>query len=607
MHDLASFPADLILSRRALRRVVTQAFAIIVLLLALALAIEGPAETARPWSVRIVAFTVLVLLGIGLAEGYIRLATRLWPSGEVPTTVNTVAAVLGSIIGFTVVETIAAFFNEPLTPITWIVAVDVLIAGPVWILLIGAAVLARWRYLTERDSLMVELIRTEALRREESGLVEATRQSLRQPISDSVTTMRAGITEQLTRALSTSSVPDQHDNHHREALDAAEVMRRTAHDIVRPLSHAVWQQADLPPSPRQPLRFLARVIATQPFRPGLVAAVYTASALATNVALYGIGAGTFYLATDVAFIIAILTTANVAMRRWGHTQHQVHTIIYLATLLIIHVLPLLPKIAGLEETSPQDTAAGRVAEILISTALIVGTSSLGLLREGRQARLAALRREVDVEWLKRAAEAHDIAAYARSLAAFLHGPVQSTLITAAAAIDSAVNSRDAQAVARTLAEVTRTLEQIPDLDTPTRYNTHVVSVQLQELAESWRELCTVNLTIDPTAAALSGPLADAIITVVREATTNAYRHGHARTVDVTIAVESADIAITIIDDGRGPAYKIWGLGLTTIDRASNGRWTLTRQATETVLSVAIPNTKDHAVSTEAHVPRETSG
>lgn len=593
VRDLAPFPADPILSRRALRRVVTQAFAIIVLLLALALAIEGPAETTRPWSVRIVAFTVLVLLGIGLAEGYLRLASRLWPSGQVPTTVNIVTAVLGSIIGFTVVETIAALFGESLAPISWTVAVDVLIAGPVWILLIGAAVLARWRYLTERDSLMVELVRTEALRREESGLLDVTRQSLRGPISDSVTTMRVGITEQLTRALSTPSVPDRLEDQHREALDAAEVMRHTAQDIIRPLSHAIWRQADLPPSPRQPLRFLARVIATQPFRPGLVAAVYIASALATNVALYGLGAGTFYLATDVAFIIAILATANVAMRRWASTHNeghtQVHTIIYLTTLLVIHVLPLLPKIAGLEETSPQGTAAGRAAEILISIVLIVGTSSLGLLREGRQARLAALRREVDVEWLNRAAEAHDISAYARSLAAFLHGPVQSTLITAAAAIDSAVNSRDAQAVAQTLADVTRTLEQIPDLDTPTRHNTHVVSVQLQELAESWRELCTVNLTIDPTAAPLSGPLADTIITVVREATANAYRHGDARTVDATIAVESAGIALTITDDGRGPAHKIWGLGLTTIDRASNGRWTLTRQGVETVLSVVIPN------------------
>lgn len=582
--DLVHVDPDPVLSRRALRRVVTQALAILGVLLALALAIDGPAETARPWSVRIIAFAVLVVLGVGLAEAYLRVATRLWPSGRVPVPVNIIAAILGSVLGYTVAEFIAIISGGPLTPVSWTTVIDTLIVGPVWILLIGTAVLTRWRYLTERDSLMVELIRSETLRREESGLLEVARQSFRRPISDSVVTLREGITQQLTRALASTSDFSAFPGHRHEALEAADTLRRSAQDIIRPLSHAIWQQTDLPPSPRQPLRFLARVVSTQPFRPGLVAAVYIASALTTNVSLYGIGAGALYLATDVAFIVAVLGAANVSMRRWP----PAHVGIYLGTLIVIHVLPFLPKIAGLEETSPQVNATGRIAEILISVALIVGTSSLGLLREGRQARLAALRREVNTEWLQRAADAHDIATYARSLAVSLHGPVQSTLITAAAAIDAAVESRDAQSVARTLADVTRALDQIPDLDEQTPAHTRPLSVQVHEMIESWRELCSLDVSIDPTVGDLTGTSADTITSVIREGITNAYRHGDARHVTLSISEDPAGYLITITDDGVGPVAKIWGLGLTTIDRASHGRWTLTREGIRTVLNVVIP-------------------
>jgi len=335
---------DLSLSRHALRQVVIQVFAIIAILLAIALATEGPAEATRPWSVRIIAFIVLLACGLALAEGYLRWVSRRWPAGRVPVLVNVTTAIAGSILGFTITEVTALAVGEPRSPLTWASAVEVLVVGPVWIMLIGTAVLTRWRYLAERDSLMVELVRTEALRREESGLLDAARSSMREPISASVQAIRTSVSEHLDADAT---------------IDAgtSASLRRAALDVVRPLSHAIWQQSELPPTPRHPWRFLRRVISTQAFRPGLVAAVYVASALATNVSLYGAGAGMVYLATDVAFIVAVLGAANVAMRRWVN----LHALIYLATLLVIHALPLLPKVAGLEETSPQETGAGRVA------------------------------------------------------------------------------------------------------------------------------------------------------------------------------------------------------------------------------------------------------
>ncbi len=593
------------LSRQALRHVVIQAFAIVALLLAVTLLVEGPGETARPWQVRVVSFLILIVIGVGIAEGYLRLASRWWPSGHVPVAVNLVAAVLGSIAGFGIAELVSVILGAPGATLTWATTVEVLVAGPVWIMLIGTAVLTRWRYLTERDSLMVELIRTEAVRRQESGLLDDSRAALREPISASVASVREGISQHITQALSSTAVDiGGDDTHMRGARETALTLRHTALTIIRPLSHEVWKHNDLPPSPRQPVRFVSRVISTQFFRPGLVAAVYVASALAASVTLYGAATAILRLATDVAFIIIVLGSANIAMRKWV----RAHTAIYLGTLFVIHVVPLLPLAIGPTEEDPQFSAAGRIAEILISLALIIGTSSLGLLREGRDARLAILRQEVDAEWLQRAAEAHDITTYARSLATTLHGPVQSTLLTAAAAIDIAVDNRDAPTITRVLAEVTEALDCLPDLNPASPSETATLLSRLDDITDSWQELCTLNVDVDDQLSNLTGDTAEAIATVVREGIANAYRHGDASRIDLrvhkqdwelhtsTISRPSAMrqsptenvIVITVMDDGVGPGEKIWGLGLTTIDRASAGRWTLTRDGAWTVLHVEIP-------------------
>ncbi|GAA4311157.1 sensor histidine kinase [Klenkia terrae] len=62
---------------------------------------------------------------------------------------------------------------------------------------------------------------------------------------------------------------------------------------------------------------------------------------------------------------------------------------------------------------------------------------------------------------------------------------------------------------------------------------------------------------------LPGPVDAALGWVVREATTNVLRHSHARTVTVTLTEDGVCAALTVVDDGRGPAEDTApGSGLT---------------------------------------------
>jgi len=112
--------------------------------------------------------------------------------------------------------------------------------------------------------------------------------------------------------------------------------------------------------------------------------------------------------------------------------------------------------------------------------------------------------------------------------------------------------------------------------------------RLAEVTEPWRELCPVLLDLTPGIEQLEGAPAESLAVVVREAIANAFRHGKATTVDVRIESRPPSATVRVRDDGMGAGPKAWGLGLTLIDRASEGHWTLTRDGAHTVLEARIP-------------------
>ena len=85
-----------------------------------------------------------------------------------------------------------------------------------------------------------------------------------------------------------------------------------------------------------------------------------------------------------------------------------------------------------------------------------------------------------------------------------------------------------------------------------------VADQLHAIASSWNPICAVTLTIDPTVA---HRLHRDTVRVVEEAIGNAYRHGAAGRIDVSIGRVEDGIEVRVVDDGSGPGGGAPGLGL----------------------------------------------
>lgn len=548
------------------------AYAIVAILLVLSLTfIESPV----PRAVRAIATAVVLVLGLISTEAFVRLSVRYYPDGVIPTPVAIALAEVGSLIGFSAALGTQAALGYA-SAITWATVLEATVSGPIWILAVGNIVAARWRYLTDRDELLDELVEAESVRQVERHALARAREEVAESVRPSLSALRREIDAVLTGTADSASREQMREH--------AASLRQAASDVVRPLSHHVYASAETDTTVRRPFRFIAAIVRTQPFRPLLVSLLYVATALPATIEEYGALDGGLALGIDVAFIVMILGGANVVMRRWP----RAHTWTYIATLVVIHAIPLLLALPGVSETNPQSTALGKITEIVISLALLLGTSSLGLVRDQRQRILDTLSRDLEVDQIAALGEARVLAAAARELGSALHGPVQSSVLASAAALEHAVEGGDARRAHGELraaaAAIDSALAGGADSDADLIDRLHAIT-------EPWAEICDVSITECPDEVAhLRGPTAEAVALVAREAIANAYRHGQARTVDVALTLGEECIEISVRDDGTGIGPKSWGLGLTVIDRATEGHWTLTRQGHATVLAASVPLT-----------------
>ena len=158
----------------------------------------------------------------------------------------------------------------------------------------------------------------------------------------------------------------------------------------------------------------------------------------------------------------------------------------------------------------------------------------------------------------------ELAIVRRELGALLHGPVRSRLNTASAVLDGMQGASNPD-VSGELHAALKSLRE-------TRDNEPVALELFAEVTgvlDPWSPL----LTIDLSCPGFTSDLAHSAAILVEEAVANAYRHGDARSVRVTITGHPSSIHLVVEDDGTGlePGAQA-GLGTQLFDQHAPGRW-----------------------------------
>ncbi len=368
-----------------------------------------------------------------------------------------------------------------------------------------------------------------------------------------------------------------------EALDpdcpaeAVSLLERTASEMVRPLSHELassipaWSPTPtdrLSPGINWPLAFdLAS--RGRPLRP-----LATAISLAIMSFVF---AFVFFRPVEVLLLMldalaatwVLLTLGNALLSRTlTHRPVWVRVLQVTAAGLISGAVTgyVAHEIAGGSVAGQWTWFGATVVTCAIAWLLAIARAVDGQHRTDEEL-LAAT--EVSLRWqVARVGQVqwHQQKALSRAL----HGPIQGAVTAAAMRLDAAVRAgTDATALMAETRDQLRAavslLEEKPD-STPDMHST------LELLIGTWQGVCRVVavMTPDATAALDNDELCRSCLRdVLTDAISNAVRHGHASTVEISIIFVNDEVLVRVRDDGATPgSAAIPGLGTRILEECS---------------------------------------
>ena len=186
--------------------------------------------------------------------------------------------------------------------------------------------------------------------------------------------------------------------------------------------------------------------------------------------------------------------------------------------------------------------------------------------------IAALGRATDSQKAHVNLASDEIAAVSRQWAQYIHGNLQSRLLAAAAVLERSSDEIDIGLKELATAEATKIMSG--DFEAP-EFANRSLTEEVHFQVERWKDLIDIEINCliakDP-----DWLPTDQFGALVEEAITNAFRHGHATKVVISIHQENDwELECNITDNGIGGASNHpAGLGSSIFDSVARGNWSL---------------------------------
>lgn len=416
-----------------------------------------------------------------------------------------------------------------------------------WGVLVSLILESQDRFRDERQRLIDQRVEVELTTLRESAEVERMRASLDADVRARLT----GGRERLAEAVSASVDP--------ESISA--LVRETAQDSVRALSHQLYEQAEQD-NPRPRVAGVLRQSLSEPrFLPLATTALIAIGLPGAAIRAFGSLLAPVAIIVLAVAIYLLLRFSNLAIAAAHRIRHLIFIIGLGATVALVLGFALIPV------DVPVPAAEAGSIVIGVSTA-VIAAAFVAALSDVRTRVLRSLRDEVTRQHVEQEAYREELGLALRETARTLHGSVQTRLIACAAAIDQAAREEDSLALAAAMSEAMSVLDQhSPATPQPTS-----IASQVKSTCALWQQMCTIDVQISPDLASTTG--SPELEQILEEALANAYRHGRASHIVVEITRQGDDVAIAVTDDGLGPGGGEPGLGTAMLQRLTHGRFTI---------------------------------
>lgn len=382
------------------------------------------------------------------------------------------------------------------------------------------------------------------------------------------------------------------------AKQALKRLRATIEDVVRPISHELAKQVtDLSAPESEPVsgRVLwARVFADstsgQPFKPFAFSFWAGFATLTFAPLLWGFETGVL-LALVISLVpFAILSAfANLWARVMPKQTTAVRTLVFTGALFITAQFSSLAisKVEGMSDLGARSMLPLGVLWILLGWGIALIPS---LQRETSRVlgELQSSSRKLRDE-LVRLNTAYRL--QQQAIARALHGPIQDALSVAAFKLSAAI--RDNSATPELIAELNEMISRTVVLLDIAEDQSPVIEQSLGDLAEFWDGVAKIRWKLSPAAKRV---LADRPVTsataveLIREACSNAVRHGRAGQIQVAVSLSKDEKRLEIKVSNNGELVTLKtnpGLGTKLLNELTLG-WSLQSSEGKTVLTAETP-------------------
>ena len=377
---------------------------------------------------------------------------------------------------------------------------------------------------------------------------------------------------------------------------AAESLERFANDIVRPLSHELalaipTSPLDIDANLRPTItrgQVMSAILEGRPFRPFGTALLLAVLVLFTLVALYGPTVALTVLLAEIIAVPAILGLGNIVLARMPPGASRAPRLVVFITTPLIASLALGGAIVAAFASSIDVTLL--VASAFVFVPLLAVPLALAKATRQRQDLLEAEILDSTVRLQRQVCRLHQMQWFQqKALSRALHGPVQSAVTAAVLTLRGRLGLDDAglDQVARVREEL---LGSIDVLGSDSEL-TPSLDESLARITGLWASLCSIDVDIDTAARTSleSDPVVrSCIVDLVTEATSNAVRHGRATLITVSLASDSGDLRLIVVNNGDlSMAERAPGLGTRQLDDCSLF-WSRTYDDDHYILAATIP-------------------
>jgi len=340
----------------------------------------------------------------------------------------------------------------------------------------------------------------------------------------------------------------------------------TARDSLaaRSMSHRIWESAEPEKVPHLRLSSLiVRTLTRNPYAVVPVIAIWGFSTWGSSA--QALGAGNATLRMSICFLtifLAFRAGRNISQR---YTRHPLVIFTLVMTVVLAVVGPITSVIF---DPDPASATAVTIANCIWLLSIVLTVSCVKNSLTYSEEILADLQQDLLESEVELLAAQNEERRIRMELATLLHGSVQSRLLTAAALLSQNPSNTPNPEVEAALVNVAGLLFDSPVEDLGLRSG-------MELAAEPWRVLMDISISIGPEVSDTveSVPL----VHIAQEALANAFRHGSASSVRITINGDARHATMTVVDNGAfDPRRSQPGLGSALLDSLASGRWELTQ-------------------------------